>query len=110
MKQIFEKMEKERIQAEQDLLERYMNIDADEGKVFENINAIAVQENYGTNATTTKQATTTEFTGETNFYVREQYVLAHSNNVDIVSNTNFIGHQLLKGLKFYKVITKRQMP
>ena len=48
-----------------------------------------------------------EFTGETSFYVREQYVLAHSNNVDIVSNTNFIGHKLLKGLKFYKVITKR---
>ena len=47
------------------------------------------------------------FSGETGFLVREQYVLAHSNNVDIVINDNFVGHQQLKGLKFYKVITKR---
>ena len=47
---------------------------------------------------------------ETNFYVREQYVLAHSNNVDIVTTDNFAGQNLLKGLNFYKVITKRQMP
>jgi len=44
---------------------------------------------------------------ETNFYVREQYVLAHSNNVDIVFNNNFEGQSFLKGLNFYKVITKR---
>lgn len=28
---------------------------------------------------------------ETNFYVREQYVLAHSNNIDIITNNNFLG-------------------
>jgi len=42
--------------------------------------------------------------------VREQYVLAHGNNVDIVITNNFAGQKLLKGLNFYKVITKRQMP
>ena len=47
---------------------------------------------------------------EKNFYIREQYVLAHSNNVDIISNNKFTGHHLLKNQKFFKMITKRQMP
>ena len=38
----------------------------------------------------TKQNTDSE-SFETNFYVREQYVLVHSNNVDIVFNNNFEG-------------------
>ena len=37
-------------------------------------------------------------------------MLAHSNNVDIVINDNFEETKLLKGFKFCKVITKRQMP
>lgn len=57
-----------------------------------------------------KEVSGTPSFNETSFYVREQYVLAHSNNVDIVINDKFIGHNLLKGFKFYKVITKRQMP
>ena len=47
---------------------------------------------------------------EKNFYIREQYVLAHSNNVDIILNDKFTGHNLLKDQKFFKMITKRQMP
>ena len=46
---------------------------------------------------------------EKNFFVREQYVLGHSNNVDIICNNNFPGHNLLNK-KFFKMITKRQMP
>ena len=47
---------------------------------------------------------------EVNLYIREQYVLAHTNNVDIIINNKFNGHRLLKHLKFFKMITKRQMP
>ena len=46
---------------------------------------------------------------EKNFYIREQYVLAHSNNVDIILNNKFVGHKLLNK-KYFKMITKRQMP
>lgn len=42
--------------------------------------------------------------------MREEYVLAHTNNVDIVSNDKFSGAKHLKSLKFFKMITKRQMP
>ena len=92
------------------MFERYLNIDAEEGdQTFENISSVHVEDYFGesTGANAGLANKAAEFTGETSFYVREQYVLAHSNNVDIVSNTNFIGHKLLKGLKFYKVITKR---
>jgi hypothetical protein len=42
------------------------------------------------------------------FYIREQYVLAHTNNVDIVINDRYEGSKLLKGnRRFYKTITKR---
>ena len=37
-------------------------------------------------------------------------MLAHTNNVDIIINNKFEGHNLLKHLKFFKMITKRQMP
>lgn len=55
------------------------------------------------------QAETVELK-EVNLYIREQYVLAHTNNVDIIINSKFNGHHLLKHLKFFKMITKRQMP
>lgn len=42
--------------------------------------------------------------------MREEYVLAHTNNVDIVSNNKFEGNKHLSKLKFFKMITKRQMP
>ena len=51
-----------------------------------------------------------EDTKEHSFFVREEYVLAHTNNVDIISNDKFAGAKYLKSLKFYKMITKRQMP
>jgi len=47
---------------------------------------------------------------EKSFLVREEYVLAHTNNVDIVLNTKFVGHNHMQSQKFYKMITKRQMP
>lgn len=110
MKQAFEKMEAERVRIEKELVERYMKI-GPEGEVKDdgnsNFSAPAGDFLGNVNAAAAVQEKPVEFTGETSFYVREQYVLAHSNNVDIVSNTNFVGHKLLRGLKFYKVITKR---
>ena len=47
---------------------------------------------------------------EKSFFVREEYVLAHTNNVDLVISQNFDGSKWLKGFKFCKMITKRQMP
>lgn len=44
---------------------------------------------------------------ETSFFVREDYVLAHTNNVDLVMNSKFEGSKHLRGLKFFKMITKR---
>jgi hypothetical protein len=49
-------------------------------------------------------------TKEPSVFVREEYVLAHSNNVDLVVNNNFTGQNLISDLKFFKMITKRQMP
>ena len=52
--------------------------------MFESISSVHVEDYSGAgtganNAGLTNKAA--EFTGETSFYVREQYVLAHSNNV-----------------------------
>lgn len=47
---------------------------------------------------------------ESSFLVREEYVLAHSNNVDLIANKSFAGHALVSELRFFKMITKRQMP
>ena len=47
---------------------------------------------------------------EKNFFVREEHVLAHSSNVDIVHSDNFKGANLLKGMQFFRMVTKRQMP
>ena len=44
---------------------------------------------------------------ENNFYIREQYVLAHSYNVDLVMNDRYQGYNILKNQKFFKMITKR---
>jgi len=37
-------------------------------------------------------------------------VLAHTYNVEIVINSKFHGQNLLKHKKFFKMVTKRQMP
>ena len=39
--------------------------------------------------------------------IREQYVLAHSNNVDMVLTQSNQKTKLIKDLRFFKMITKR---
>ena len=47
--------------------------------------------------------------GEESYFVREEYVLAHTANIEIVINNKFSGANLMKQ-PFFKVITRRQMP
>lgn len=43
--------------------------------------------------------------------MQEQYVLAHTNNIDLVINSQYEGRKHLGNSKmFFKLITKHQMP